>query len=337
MPAFCSQCGKPFGDRAAFCSGCGAPVPPQTQPAPAPLAPAPPGCQGCGRPTKQGDASCEGCVQAEQVRPNAAPVPMEGQPVVQDQTPAPAVPPQPLARPTAATRRAQPAPPRPTKTYQDPVLTGSHYHCPRCNAVLPGGTKLCSGCQTEFVFPVPMPASHGAGSANVQSGRKEALTPKDEAYVNQFRAEMAEGLKDLNFCKKCGEVVSQGDTFCTKCCTAVAAVGNAAWPPTPTRGRGPVSTSSAPPGYETTFERFDAAGGRFLWTWNWAAFAGGPFWFFAKGLPKRGALWLLGAVVGGLLSGGALLLVMPFLRAVIANWVFYRRRRTGVEEWSPKV
>ncbi len=195
---------------------------------------------------------------------------------------------------------------------------------------------MCSGCQTEFVFPVPLPTAHGAGSAKKEPGRKEALTPEDEAYVNQFRAEMAVGLRDLNFCKKCGDVVSQGATFCTKCGTPVAPTGESPLPAPPTGARTPLYARPAPPGYENTFARFDAVGGKFLWTWNWAAFGGGAIWFFVKGLPLRGSLWLVGAIVGGFLTMFTATFAMFFVGAVLANWVYYHKERSGVEEWSPK-
>lgn len=46
-------------------------------------------------------------------------------------------------------------------------------------------------------------------------------------------------------------------------------------------------------GYEKTFAEFDDAGGAFVWQWNWTSFALGPIWYFAKGLQRKGAFWLM--------------------------------------------
>ncbi len=40
--------------------------------------------------------------------------------------------------------------------FQDPVLTGTEYLCPKCQVVLEPGLTQCSGCAVPFAYPVPV-------------------------------------------------------------------------------------------------------------------------------------------------------------------------------------
>ena len=93
-----------------------------------------------------------------------------------------------IPKPPAAPR----APRRENKngrlTYQDPIMVGGFYHCPKCNAVLGTGTRLCVQCKAQFMFPVP------------------AARPSDVAYS-----------LSAAHCTGCGSAINTQAQFCDQC------------------------------------------------------------------------------------------------------------------------
>ena len=48
-----------------------------------------------------------------------------------------------------------PVPAQPERTYQEPLLAGGVYHCPKCDAPLEAGAKGCAACLVQFMRPIP--------------------------------------------------------------------------------------------------------------------------------------------------------------------------------------
>jgi hypothetical protein len=80
---------------------------------------------------------------------------------------------------------------------------------------------------------------------------------------------------------------------------------------------------------EQAYARFEAQGGGFVATWNWAAFLFGPLWYLVKGI------WIKGLAICliSLFSHG---LAIPFLWiycGLFGNWDHYVWRRLGSQLW----
>lgn len=89
-----------------------------------------------------------------------------------------------------------------------------------------------------------------------------------------------------------------------------------------------------PASYEDTFRRFDSAGGRWIATWNWAAFVFGIFWYFYRGLWAKALIYLLGAIVLGTITGGILAIPVWIAFGIVANYDLYLLKRKGTQLWD---
>lgn len=77
--------------------------------------------------------------------------------------------------------------------------------------------------------------------------------------------------------------------------------------------------------YRRVFHRFDQNHGRFLATWNWAAFIFAPFWYLAKGMWLK-ALLMFGILI---LTGGLAVALVWIYCGAFGNWDYYLLRRQG--------
>lgn len=89
-----------------------------------------------------------------------------------------------------------------------------------------------------------------------------------------------------------------------------------------------------PASYEEVFQRFDNAGGKWVATWNWAAFVFGIFWYFYRGLWVKALIYLLGIFVIGVISGGLLSIPIWIAFGIVANYDLYLLQRKGTQLWD---
>lgn len=91
--------------------------------------------------------------------------------------------------------------------------------------------------------------------------------------------------------------------------------GSGSGTPSPAGSAGP----SVGLNHRRAFDRFDANGGRFVPTWNWAAFLSAVIWYFYKGI------WLKGLVLVGMLflTGGTAFLLIWLYCGIAGNYDFY--------------
>jgi Protein of unknown function (DUF2628) len=101
----------------------------------------------------------------------------------------------------------------------------------------------------------------------------------------------------------------------------------------------PAELTGARPERDSTLDRafalFDARGGAFVPTWNWAAFVFGPLWYFRKGLYAKGAV-LLVLVIFPVLPLEITLLVQLgafFYCGVAGNWDDYLLEVRRTQWW----
>jgi len=101
----------------------------------------------------------------------------------------------------------------------------------------------------------------------------------------------------------------------------------------------PAELTGARPERDSTLDRafalFDARGGAFVPTWNWAAFVFGPLWYFRKGIYAKGAV-LLVLVVFPVLPLEITLLVQLaafFYCGVAGNWDDYLLEVRRTQWW----
>ncbi len=89
-----------------------------------------------------------------------------------------------------------------------------------------------------------------------------------------------------------------------------------------------------PSSYHEVFQRFDDAGGKWVATWNWAAFVFGIFWYFYRGLWAKAIIYYLVAALLATITGGVLGLVMWFSIGLVANYDLYLLHRKGTQLWD---
>ena len=86
---------------------------------------------------------------------------------------------------------------------------------------------------------------------------------------------------------------------------------------------------------DRAFALFDARGGAFVPTWNWAAFVFGPLWYFRMGIIAKGLI-LLVLVVFPLLPFSITLLVQLsafFYCGMVGNWDDYLLEVRRTQWW----
>lgn len=84
-----------------------------------------------------------------------------------------------------------------------------------------------------------------------------------------------------------------------------------------------------------SFARFARQGGRFVPTWNWAAFVFGPLWYLRKGLYAKGLL-ILAVTANPFWSVSTWVLVsLPALVycGAVGNWDYYLLRVKRTQWW----
>jgi len=131
------------------------------------------------------------------------------------------------------------------------------------------------------------------------------------------------------YCPSCGKDIPAGAQFCGSCGTAVPSQG-------PPSGEHAAVAASAAAGrfthlteyWQNVFRKFDRDPGKMQTHWNWPAFFFGPFWYLVKGMPVKGALYLL--VVIGTAGFGLFLAVYAGLYGA---WDYYLREAQGKQLW----
>ncbi|MEN6325752.1 MAG: hypothetical protein ABFD18_06060 [Syntrophomonas sp.] len=73
--------------------------------------------------------------------------------------------------------------------------------------------------------------------------------------------------------------------------------------------------------YNRIFQKFSANNDGFTFTWNWAAFFGGPFWYMAKGLWGRGIALLSLYFV----SLGLLIIPGMIIAGITGNYAYFKK------------
>lgn len=84
-----------------------------------------------------------------------------------------------------------------------------------------------------------------------------------------------------------------------------------------------------------SFARFARQGGRFVTTWNWAAFVFGPLWYLRKGLYAKGLL-ILAVTANPFWSPSTWLLVsLPLFVycGAVGNWDYYLLKVKRTQWW----
>ena len=131
------------------------------------------------------------------------------------------------------------------------------------------------------------------------------------------------------YCPNCGKDVPAGAQFCGSCGTTVPSQGP------PSGGQAPVAAPDAagrfahlPAYWQNVFRKFDRDPAKMQTHWNWPAFFFGPFWYLVKGMPVKGALYLL--IVIGTAGFGLFLAVYAGLYGA---WDYYLREVQGKQLW----
>lgn len=141
------------------------------------------------------------------------------------------------------------------------------------------------------------------------------------------------------FCRRCGAPQPAGGQFCPKCGQS----GQQPPPQKPTPPR-PMPRSLPPDSptiigglshvdYSRVFAPFEAAGGKWVPTFNLLAFLIGPIWYLLKGM------WLKAIVLGAasfflILVTGGLAAFIPWLYyGLFGNWDLYLWERQGKQGW----
>ena len=131
------------------------------------------------------------------------------------------------------------------------------------------------------------------------------------------------------YCSKCGANVAAGALFCQNCGAAVA-------PQAAEPGVAAVSveTNSAsrfarlPEYWQTVFRKFADNSGRMQTHWNWPAFFFGPFWYLFKGMPAKGALYLV-----IIIATHGFGLFLAIYAGLYGAWDYYLKEAQGKQLW----
>jgi hypothetical protein len=132
------------------------------------------------------------------------------------------------------------------------------------------------------------------------------------------------------YCPKCGGDVIAGAQFCPTCGTTMAPQG-----PQPGGGAAAAATPGTtdrfahlPEYWRSVFAKFNQRPGQMQTYWNWPAFFFGPFWYLVKGMPAKGALYLL--IVLATAGFGLFLAVYAGLYGA---WDYYLKEAHGKQLW----
>lgn len=132
------------------------------------------------------------------------------------------------------------------------------------------------------------------------------------------------------FCPRCGSGVTGGAAFCARCGSAV----DGAPPPSRAALASPALLGGlSHVDYSRVFAPFEAAGGKWVPTFNLLAFLLGPLWYLLKGM------WLKAILLGAasfflILVTGGLAAFIPWLYyGFFGNWDLYLWERQGKQGW----
>ncbi len=89
-----------------------------------------------------------------------------------------------------------------------------------------------------------------------------------------------------------------------------------------------------PASYEETFRKFDAADGRWIFTWNWAAFWFGLFWYLYRGLWLKAIIYFVALLILSGITAGLVTLFCWVGFGALANYDLYLLRRKGTQLWN---
>lgn len=89
-----------------------------------------------------------------------------------------------------------------------------------------------------------------------------------------------------------------------------------------------------PASYEDTFRKFDAADGRWIFTWNWAAFWFGLFWYLYRGLWLKAIIYFVALLILSGITAGLVTLFCWVGFGALANYDLYLLRRKGTQLWN---
>ena len=132
------------------------------------------------------------------------------------------------------------------------------------------------------------------------------------------------------FCPKCGGDVIAGAQFCPNCGTATAPQG-----PRPGGQAATVTPDAAgrfaqlPKYWQNVLQRFDQRPSQMQTYWNWPAFFFGPFWYLVKGMPVKGALYLLISIG----TQGIAWLFLAIYAGLYGAWDYYLKEARGKQLW----
>ena len=131
------------------------------------------------------------------------------------------------------------------------------------------------------------------------------------------------------YCPNCGKDIPAGAQFCGSCGMPVPLQG----PPSGSYAAAAASPSAErfphlPEYWQRVFRRFDQTPEKMQTHWNWPAFLFGPFWYLVKGMPVKGALYLL--IVVGTAGFGLFLAVYAGLYGA---WDYYLKEVQGKQLW----
>lgn len=149
------------------------------------------------------------------------------------------------------------------------------------------------------------------------------------------------------YCEKCGNALGKDFQFCTKCGKQLSKESDASCE-NANCAKSQISATERQSSYNFTGQydgRYfvngvDVTGEDFYWQeefikiyqsnggyagkFNWAAFFFGALWFFAKGLPVAGLIWMAIALIGGFLTFGLLAIATWVVVGFRANYIRYK-------------
>lgn len=136
------------------------------------------------------------------------------------------------------------------------------------------------------------------------------------------------------FCSGCGNPLTGAAAFCARC-------GRAAAPLPPRSVRTPASAPASLPfigglsstDYSRVFAQFEAAGGKWVPTFNLLAFLIGPIWYLLKGMWPKAIGLALASIVLITLTGGVAAILPWLYYGFFGNWDLYLFERQGKQGW----
>jgi predicted nucleic acid-binding Zn ribbon protein len=130
------------------------------------------------------------------------------------------------------------------------------------------------------------------------------------------------------FCPSCGKAVPDGVQFCSSCGAAVPPQASQPSEQPATVTPSASRFSHLPEYWQNVFRKFDEKPTKMQTHWNWPAFFFGPFWYLVKGMPVKGAFYVL--IVVGTVGFGLFLAVYAGLYGA---WDYYLKEAQGKQLW----